>query len=63
MGYERQNVNIENRIHRIKQCILEKDFQEAVLESGKALKKYPNNFDIVYMSAIMYMLKFYLKII
>lgn len=58
LGYEQQNNNIESRIHRIKQCVLEKDFQEAVLESGKALKKYPNNFNIVYASAMMYMLKF-----
>lgn len=58
LGYEQQSGNIENRIQRIKQCILEKDFEEAVLESEKALKKYPNNFDVVYASAIMYMLKF-----
>lgn len=58
LGYEQQNGNIENRIQRIKQCIIEKDFEEGVIESEKALKKYPNNFDVVYASAIMYMLKF-----
>ncbi len=58
LGYEQQNGNIENRIQKIKQCIVEKDFEEGVIESEKALKKYPNNFDVVYASAMMYMLKF-----
>lgn len=58
LGYEQQSGNIENIIQRIKQCILEKDFEQAVIESEKALKKYPNNFDVVYASAFMYMLKF-----
>lgn len=58
LGYESQKGNVENRIQRIKQCIVEKDFEEGVIESEKALKKYPNNFDIVYASAMMYMLKF-----
>lgn len=58
LGYEQQNGNIEDRVVRIKQYVLEKDFEEAVIESEKALKKYPNNFDIVYASAFMYMLKF-----
>lgn len=58
LGYEQQSGNIENRIQRIKQCILERNFEEAVLESEKALKKYPNHFDVVYASAIMYMLMF-----
>lgn len=58
LGYEQQNGNVENRIQRIKQCIVEKDFEEGVLESEKALKKYPNNFNVIYASAMMYMLKF-----
>ncbi len=58
LGYEQQNGNVENRIQRIKQCIVEKDFKEGVSETEKALKKYPNNFNIVYVSAMMYMLKF-----
>lgn len=58
LGYEQQNGNVENRIQRIKQCIVEKDFEGGVMESEKALKKYPNNFDVVYASAMMYMLKF-----
>lgn len=58
LGYDRQNESIENRIERIKQYVMEKDFDEAVLEAEKALKKYPNNFDIVYASAKVYMFKF-----
>ena len=58
LGYEQQKGNVENIRMRIKQCILEKDFEEAVTEVEKALKKYPNNFDIVYSSAMLYKLKF-----
>lgn len=58
LGYVQQSGNVENRIQRMKQCIVEKDFEEGVSESEKALKKYPNNFDVVYASAMMYMLKF-----
>lgn len=58
LGYEQQKGNIENRIQRIRQCIVEKDFEDGVMEAEKALKKYPNNFDVVYASAMMYMLKF-----
>ncbi|MEE1154202.1 MAG: helix-turn-helix transcriptional regulator [Acutalibacteraceae bacterium] len=58
LGYEQQNGNVENRIQRIKQCILEKDFEDGVTETEKSLKKYPNNFSVTYASAMLYMLKF-----
>lgn len=58
LGYNRQSENIENRIERIKQYVLEKDFDEAVLEAEKALKKYPNTFEIVYVAAKAYMFRF-----
>lgn len=58
LGYEQQKNNIENVLQRMEQYVLVKDFEEAVLEAEKALTKYPNNFDIVYASASMYMLKF-----
>ena len=58
LGYDRQNENIENRMKRIKQFVLEKDFDEAALEAEKALKKYPNNFNVVYAAAKVYMVKF-----
>ena len=58
LGYEQQNGNVENRIKRIKQCIIEKNFEEGVSETEKALQKYPNNFDVTYAAAMLYMLKF-----
>ena len=59
LGYDRQSENIENRIERIKRFLLEKDFVEAVLEAEKTLKKYPNNFDVVYTAAKVYMLWYF----
>lgn len=58
LGYEQQNGNVENRIQRIKQCIVEKDFEEGISEAEKALQKYPNNFNVTYAGAMIYMLKF-----
>ena len=58
LGYEQQNENVENRVERIEQCIREKNFEEAVVEAEKALKKYPNHFELVYISGLMYQLKF-----
>ncbi len=58
LGYEQQNGNVENRIERIQQHIFDKNFEEAVLETEKTLKKYPNHFTIVYLSALVYQLKY-----
>lgn len=58
LGYEQQNGKVEERIARLHRYIAEKNFEEAVLEAEKALKKYPNNFDLVYMSAFVYQLEF-----
>lgn len=58
LGYDRQNEKIEKRMERINQFVMEKDFNEAVLEAEKALKKYPNNFDVVYTAAKVYMFRF-----
>lgn len=58
LGYEQQNGNVEKRIQRIKKCIVKKDFEEGVVEIQKALKKYPNHFDVVYVGGMLYMLKF-----
>lgn len=56
LGYDRQSENIENRIKRIEQYVSERDFDEAVLEAEKTLKKYPNKFEVVYVAASVYML-------
>ena len=58
LGYEQQKDNIDTLIENMKQYMLEKNFREAELEAQKALKKYPNNFAVVYSSAYMYQLKF-----
>lgn len=57
-GYQQQNGNIENRIKRIQRCILDRDLEKAASEAEKAIKKYPNNFETIYTSALMYQLKF-----
>ena len=61
LGYDRQNEKIESRLKRIEQFITERDFEEAIMEGEKALKKYPNNFEVVYMVAQVYLLLFYEK--
>lgn len=58
LGYEQQEGNVEKRLERIQQYLLEKNFGEAALEAEKALKKYPNNFNVVYLSASVYRLKY-----
>lgn len=55
LGYEWRNVNAGDAIQKIQNLILERDFEEAVAESEKAMKKFPNNFEIVYQSAIAYL--------
>lgn len=57
LGYVQQSGSIHGRIKRIQELTAVKNFDEAIAESGKALKKYPNNFGIVYTSAFMYMVK------
>jgi len=54
LGYNRQNENVENRIKRINQRMMERDFKEAVLEVEKTLKKYPNRFEVVHVAAATY---------
>ncbi len=54
LGYDRQNENVDNRIKRINQYMAERDFDEAVLEVEKTLKKYPNKFEVVHVAATVY---------
>lgn len=58
LGYDRQGGNIRHRIDRILQYAMEKDWKESTLEAEKALKKFPNSFEIVYTAATIYMLCF-----
>lgn len=54
LGYTLTFCSRENTIKRIKQLNLEKKFGEARAEVPKALQKYPNCFEIVYHSGILF---------
>lgn len=55
LGYEHRSGNVDSLIKRIQECLAKKDFEGAVSEAEKALKKYPNHFRLVYTCAFMYM--------
>ena len=55
LGYEWRNNNAASSLDRITSLLREKEYKEAIIEAGKALKSYPNNFDIVYQSALLYL--------
>lgn len=55
LGYEWRNGNTVDFIKQIQQMIMEKKFEEAVAEAEKAIKKFPNNFEIVYQGAMAYL--------
>lgn len=57
LGYTKQIGNVQSAIERMMVFLAVKDFESAIAESEKALKKYPNNFQIVYASAQMYLIK------
>lgn len=54
LGYEWQRNTVEASLSRIQALSVDKNYGEAELEAEKLLKKYPNNFDIVYQSGRMY---------
>lgn len=54
LGYERQNNSVEAVSKRIKTLRNQKDFDAAIREAEKALKKYPNSFRVIYQSADLY---------
>lgn len=58
LGYEQQHDNIRDIVTRIRKYTTNKDFTEAEKELEKALRRYPNYFDVVYSGAVMYQLKF-----
>lgn len=53
LGYEMKDNRLGASVARIKQCRREKD-RAGFEEAEKALKKYPNVFDVVYNSAVLY---------
>lgn len=55
LGYEMKDNRLQASVDRLKQYRHEKN-PEGLTEAEKALKKYPNAFEIVYISATMYQL-------
>lgn len=55
LGYEWQNNDAASALDRIATLTRGKEYEEAITEAEKALKSYPNNFDIVYQSALLYL--------
>lgn len=53
LGYEMKDNRLAASVARIKQCRREKD-RDGFDEAEKALKKYPNVFDVAYNSAVLY---------
>ena len=57
LGYKTQDNNAKACAERIDSLQDAKKFNEAIAEAEKALKKFPNNFKIVYQSALAYFMK------
>lgn len=55
LGYQWQNGNAGDAVKKVQQLIREKNFKDAVAEAEKAMKKFPNNFEIVYQGAMAYL--------
>lgn len=55
LGYEWKNSTTGDMLHMIQQLLQEKNFEEAVAEAEKAIKKFPNNFEVIYQSALVYL--------
>lgn len=59
LGYEWRNGSMGAALDRIIVYRQKAQYDEGIIESEKALKKYPNCFDIVYQSAVIYSEKGY----
>ena len=57
LGYVQHTGNVEGRIRRIQELMAKKDTDEALAEAESALRRYPNNFRLVYTCAFVYMVK------
>lgn len=53
LGYEMKDNRLQATVERLRRCRDEKD-RAGFAEAEKALKKYPNSFDVVYGSALLY---------
>ncbi len=57
LGYQWRAGNAGALLRRIKELTNQKDYDKGTIEAEKALKKYPNSFDIVYHCALLYLAK------
>ena len=55
LGYEWRNSTAGDMLVLIQQLLRDQKFEDAVAEAEKAMKKFPNNFEIVYQSALAYL--------
>lgn len=55
LGYEWRSNHVREVLERIITLKKAEDYEKATAEVEKALKNYPNNFDIVYQSALVYL--------
>ncbi len=54
LGYKAKNNSVEDIIERIRDGLRTKDFDSALAEADRALRRYPNTFSIVYCCADAY---------
>lgn len=57
LGYEWRRGGMGLAVERIRELKNAKRFEEATSEAEKSLQKYPNAFDVVFYSAVMYITK------
>lgn len=55
LGYEWRTGGAASAISRIVTLTKAKEYDKAITEAEKTLKNYPNNFDVVYQSALLYL--------
>lgn len=55
LAYRWQRSGTKDAVERVRQLILEKHFEDAVAEAERAMKKFPNNFEVVYQGAMAYL--------
>ncbi len=55
LGYEWRMGDAASAVNRTVALAKAKEYDKAITEAEKALKNYPNNFDVVYQSALLYL--------
>lgn len=59
LGYELRKNDKDSVVERLKAYLHDRNSEESLIETEKALKKYPNNFYVVYYSASVYWVRGY----